>query len=316
MKKLLIPLLFVITAFTLTSCSKDDSSSSNNNQQTIQLKIDGVAKTFTVEAAIINNEINVVGTLSNSSNKAASETFSFSAYENSVATEIYNFTYTANGITYQQDASFTSNLTLHSNGKLKGNFSGATIESTTGETKLFSDGVIDITYDTGTPIASDISDALHMSFNTPDWNRFINCELLDFTPWPLDSYTNYVGSTSQSTNQSFYFSMPADSSAMNLTSNLKKYAIRDYAGYLQGPFEFSQKLPLQSGSSARLISQEGLSAASYNEVADIKYVGSEPNYALFKIKCRYKMMTYELNNPSNTKEVTGTFNLKVRTSKN
>jgi PBP1b-binding outer membrane lipoprotein LpoB len=316
MKKTITYLVLAITALTFTSCSKDDTSSSSSNTQTIQLKIDGVEKTFSIDAAKIGNEISVVGTLTSSSNKAASETITFNASENAAATEIYNFTYTSNGINYQQDVSFTSSLTLHGNGKLKGNFSGPTIESTNGETKLISEGSIDITYDTGTPSASDISDALHMSFNTPDWSRFINCELLDFSPWPLDSYTNYVGSTSQSTNQSFYFSMPADSSAMNLTSNLKKYAIRDYSDYLQGPFEFSQKLPLQSGSSARLISQDGLSAASYNEVAEIKYVGSEPNYALFKVKCRYKMMTYELNNPSNTKQVTGTFNLKVRTSKN
>jgi len=160
-----------------------------------------------------------------------------------------------------------------------------------------------------------VSDQLHLSFTTPDWNRFINCDQLDLYPSWINDATNSVSATSASTRETFCFSVPADSSAMVLPSNLKKYPIRNYFEN-QAPFEFSQKLPVTPSAQTYLISNEGQSEESYNEVVEIKYVSSEPDFALFKVKCRYKMTARELGNESNVKAISGTFHFKVRTSKN
>lgn len=160
---------------------------------------------------------------------------------------------------------------------------------------------------------SEISNTLHMAFKTPDWERFINCEHLDLMPIESNNVFG-VSATSASTNETFYFTYPKDSSAMRDPGNLKRYPIADYLENSQN-FEFSQKLPLSDGNSDRLISKAGLSEDSYNEVMAIEYVGTETNYALFKVKCRYKMKTYVLNDPSKIKDVSGTFHFKIRTKK-
>lgn len=160
---------------------------------------------------------------------------------------------------------------------------------------------------------SEISNTLHMAFKTPDWERFINCEQLNLPP--IESTNTFgVSATSASTNETFYFTYPKDSSALRNLGNLKRFAI---AGYLENsqPFEFSQKLPVTDGSSDRLISVPGLSGDSYNEVVGIEYVGREPEYALFKVKCRYKMKTYLLSDPTKVKDVSGTFHFKIRTNR-
>lgn len=162
---------------------------------------------------------------------------------------------------------------------------------------------------------NEISNTLHLSFKTPDWNQFINCDKLDLYSYPINEATNFVSATSASTSETFYFSIPKDSTAMVATGNLKKYAVANY-GENQNPFEFSQKLPVTQGSDKYLISLAGQSEQSYNEVAEIKYIGNEDNSALFKIKCRYKMMAHELNNETNVKSIEGTFHFKVRTSRN
>lgn len=159
-----------------------------------------------------------------------------------------------------------------------------------------------------------VSNTLHLSFDTPDWDRFINCEQLDLYPVGINELTNYVSATSASTKETFFFSMPADSSAMAAPGNLKKYAISNFGGNTE-PFQFSQKLPITDGSTTYLASKAGMSETSYNEVVAINYVGSEDNYAVFKVKCRYKMDAYEVGNETNVKPIEGTFHFKVRTSK-
>ena len=161
---------------------------------------------------------------------------------------------------------------------------------------------------------SSVSNTLHLSFATPDWDRFINCEQLDLDPIGINELTNYVSATSASTKETFFFSIPADSSAMVAPGNLKKYSISDF-GSNDEPFQFSQKLPITSGSTTYLASKAGMSETSYNEVVDIKYTGSEGSYAVFKVKCKYQMDAYEVGNEANVKPVSGTFHFKVRTSK-
>jgi hypothetical protein len=313
MRHFYLLLSFSCLSLHLFSCSKSEESNTPSGQN-IQLKIDGTTKTFQIQASKINGVISVVGSSTSTSRTTVTDEISFTASEDDSITEISNFSYTANGITYTADNAFSSNLIQHSNGKLKGTLMGI-VREPNGTTKTITDCNFDFTYEMGTTESSDINNSLHMSFTTPDWSRFIPCDLLDLYPDTIDASTNYVSATSQSTNETFVFSIPADSSAMVLPSNLKKYTIRNYFEN-QAPFEFSQKLPIQSGSSTKLLSKEGLSASSYNEVASITYVGNESDYCVFKVKCRYKMLTYELNNPSNIKLVTGTFHLKVRTSKN
>jgi hypothetical protein len=161
---------------------------------------------------------------------------------------------------------------------------------------------------------SGISNDLHLSFVTPDWNRTINCDQLNLFPAYLNDSTNYVSASSASTLETFCFSLPSDSSQMVKLTNLKKYSIRNFYEN-NSPFEFSQKLPLNSGSSLRLVSLDSLSAFSYNEVTEINYVGFEATYCLFKVKCKYVMLTKEVGNETNIKPISGTFHFKVRTSR-
>lgn len=160
---------------------------------------------------------------------------------------------------------------------------------------------------------SSVPSSLHMAFKTPDWERQIDCTLLDLTPFYITEGVFGVSATSQSTSESFYFSYPADSSDFVQSANLKKYDIAEY-GYNDDVFEFSQKLPVTSGSSDRLISLEGSADDQYNEVVAITYDHSEADYAVFKIKCRYSMQTYLLSDANTQKLVTGTYHLKVRTT--
>lgn len=159
-----------------------------------------------------------------------------------------------------------------------------------------------------------VDNTLHLAFKTPDWERKIDCTHLDLDPIGLNDSTSYVSATSASTNETFYFSFPKDSSAMVKPSNIKKYKIV-VTGDNERPFEFSQKLPIAAGAQTKLISVEGLTSGSYNEVVEIKYIGVKGSYAQFQVKCRYSMNMYEALNESNKKVVTGTFHFKVKTTR-
>ncbi len=156
-----------------------------------------------------------------------------------------------------------------------------------------------------------VDNTLHMAFKTPDWERKIDCTHLDLDPIGLNDSTSYVSATSASTNETFYFSFPRDSSAMVRSSNIKKYDITR-VGANKKPFEFSQTLPINAGSTTKLVSLAGSATDSYNEVLEIKYTGVKGNYAQFQIKCRYSMNMQETLNESNKKLVTGTFHFKVK----
>lgn len=166
----------------------------------------------------------------------------------------------------------------------------------------------------GESTGGEVSNSLHLKFKTPDWERTINCEHLDLMPMSPIEGVYAVSATSASTNETFYFSYPQDSSAMNQISNYKKYAIAGY-GDNDAPFQFSQKLPDNQGSSDRLISLPDMTSQYYNEVEKIEYVGHEANYSIFKVKCKYNMRTYLLSNESVIKEVSGTFHFKIRTTR-
>lgn len=168
--------------------------------------------------------------------------------------------------------------------------------------------------DVNNPGNGGVGNTLHLSFKTPDWEEFINCEQLDLYGYSVNETTNYVSATSASTKESFYFAIPKDSSAMVQPGNLKKYAIKEY-GDVTAPFEFSQKLPVTKGASTYIVSEESSSDEFYNEVVAIAYDGHDQTHAFFKVKCRYYMSTHELNNETNVKPVSGTFHFKVRTSR-
>jgi len=159
-----------------------------------------------------------------------------------------------------------------------------------------------------------VDNTLHMAFKTPDWERKIDCTHLDLDPIGLNDSTSYVSATSASTNETFYFSFPRDSSAMVRSSNIKKYGIVRVGANIK-PFEFSQTLPIIANSTTKLVSLAGSSSDSYNEVLEIKYIGVKGNYAQFQIKCRYSMSMGEILNESNKRLVTGTFHFKVKTKR-
>jgi len=171
----------------------------------------------------------------------------------------------------------------------------------------------DISNDSTT--SSEISNLQHISFYTPEWNRFIDCSLLDFQPNYQNDSTSFINASSASTKQSFYFTYPSDSATLANASNIKKYSIRLYGSH-EGYFEFSQKLPYTDGSADRLISEYGFSDSIYNQILSIKYLDSKASMPRFEIKGRYVMMAYVLNtsdysNTSNKRKITGTYNIKV-----
>ncbi|PWA04452.1 hypothetical protein [Flavobacterium psychrotolerans] len=163
------------------------------------------------------------------------------------------------------------------------------------------------------------SDALHLAFKTPDWERNINCELLDLNPTIINDSTSIVSASSASTRETFYFSYPNDSSKIVKAKYLKKYKIMSVYGNVE-PFQFSQKLPLDANSieslDKRLVSTEGFSTSEYNQVLEVKYLKSEQNFAVFRVKCKYEMKAYLVSTPEIIKPVSGTFTFKIRTTKN
>ena len=162
---------------------------------------------------------------------------------------------------------------------------------------------------------------LFFNFHTPDWERTISCENIDFLPTDeISEGVAYVVATSASTNATFGFPFPADSSAMALTSNIKKYSIADYNswGTSDGTsFEISLKLNTTGvNDSDRLYSVAGFSDTNnFNEITSIEYIGSEANYANFRVKGNYKMNMLVVANPSESKLVTGSYCIKFRTHK-
>lgn len=170
--------------------------------------------------------------------------------------------------------------------------------------------------------AADVSNAtsldLHFAFKTPDWERKVDCTLLDLYPSFVNDTTSSVRATSASTKESFWFTYPKDSSEIVRPRTYKKYKIMEY-GYNEEPFQFSQVLPLDASSlgnsSKTLVSKAGFSATEYNQVTEIKYIKSESQYAVFKIKCAYEMKTYLPSTPDLIKPVSGTYAFIIRTSK-
>lgn len=152
------------------------------------------------------------------------------------------------------------------------------------------------------------SDALHLSFYTPDWNAYINCDQL-----VMDATTNaQVSATSQSTKETFYLTVPQDSSTMSDPANIKKYAING-----EDLFTFNQTLPITSGSDTRLYGIINLSDSSYNEITSIKYDHSDANAAYFKLKASYKMKMKPLYSTSNdtVKYVYGDYHFLIKTNR-
>lgn len=159
---------------------------------------------------------------------------------------------------------------------------------------------------------------LHFAFKTPDWERKVDCTLLNLYPSFVNDTTSSVRATSASTKESFWLTYPKDSSEIVRPRTYKKYKIMEY-GYNEEPFQFSQVLPLDASSlgnsSKTLVSKAGFSATEYNQVTEIKYIKSESQYAVFKIKCAYEMKTYLPSTPTVNKPVSGTYAFIIRTSK-
>jgi len=320
MKKHFLNLLGLILLLGTAACSSnagsDSASNDNNNsaavpEQLWSVSIDNTAKTFKAYASKLNNGLQVTAIRTDGSG-ALVESISFEATEGTQTASLSNFVYNVNGVTYQQDPAFSSSLTQHAAGKLKGQFSGNVVYNN--QTVTFATTPFDLTYDANLSDESSVASSLHMSFSSPDWNRFIPCDQLNLNPTQLDASTYYVYASSASTNQTFMFSYPADSSAMVAASNLRKYPIAAYFDN-QSAFQFSQKFPLNASSSSRLASMAGFSALSFNEVVDVKYKGSEASYAVFEVKCKYRMLMQDVLNTAVVKPVSGTYHLKVRTNK-
>ncbi|GAB2551010.1 hypothetical protein [Rufibacter soli] len=159
-----------------------------------------------------------------------------------------------------------------------------------------------------------VADDLHFSFKTPDWENKMDCTLLDLPSYGLDPQTYYTFGTSAQANNTFFLSFPKDSSSMVAPGNVKKYPVQELGNHTL-PFQLSMKVPVVEGSRWFLISQEGLSTDSYNEVVAVKYMGRNGSEAIFQIKGRYKMAMTQVNASMAPKPVTGTYHLKVKTTR-
>lgn len=164
-----------------------------------------------------------------------------------------------------------------------------------------------------------VSDNLHFAFKTPDWERTIDCSKLDFIPTVFNDSTYGISATSASTQETFCFTYPKDGSKIVNPKYLKKHKIMSIYEN-NAPFQLSQKLPLNQNSfddlSKKLVSSEGFSDLVYNEVVEVKYLSSDADYMIFRVKCKYKMETSLPLNPEVIKQVSGTFTFKIRTTKN
>jgi len=160
-------------------------------------------------------------------------------------------------------------------------------------------------------------DQTHFSFKTPDWNGYVPCKL-DFEAIALNDSTNVIAFDSASTNASLCFTYPKDSSEIVKNRELKRYKIKSHFDNY-APFQFSLKLPSNKKSmddlTKRLVSNAGFSATEYNEVTEVKYLKSEPHYAVFRVKCNYKLNARIISTPKLSKPVSGTFTFLVRTAK-
>ncbi len=171
---------------------------------------------------------------------------------------------------------------------------------------------------TGSP-TNNTSQELFFSFQTPDWQRSIACDQMDFNPSnEITTGLAYALATSASTNATFGFPFPTDSSVMALTSNINTYRISDYNpwGTTDGSaFEISLKLNKNGvDDTQRLYSLAGLSENNYNQVTSVTYVGSDANFANFLVTGNYKMdMVDPLINEY--KPVTGSYKIKFKTRK-
>ena len=133
---------------------------------------------------------------------------------------------------------------------------------------------------------------LHFAFKTPDWERKIDCTLLDLYPIVFNDTTSGVSAYSASTKEAYCFTYPKDSSDIVRPHTYKKYKVMEYYSN-EEPFQFSQKLPLYQNSlnnpTTKLVSNEGFSDTEYNEVTEVKYIKSEANNAVFRVKYIYKL---------------------------
>lgn len=129
------------------ACSSDSSkSSSSTPTNKVLCKIGGASKTLSAQATKTNTEIDVVATLT-SAKSAGTETIQFVAYENELATKIYDFTYVVNGETYtpETETDLSSSFSQKGNGKLVGSFSG-TVKNSSGQALNITGGTFNIVY--------------------------------------------------------------------------------------------------------------------------------------------------------------------------
>ncbi|PID95654.1 MAG: hypothetical protein CSA94_00435 [Bacteroidetes bacterium] len=164
------------------------------------------------------------------------------------------------------------------------------------------------------------SEQLFFSFKTPEWERSIPCDKIKFPPDnQISEEISYVQASSISTNASFTFSFPADSSAMASASNIKSYGIVGYQNTdNMKSFSISMKLNKKGPEDPkyRLISLDGFSDKDYNKVTSIEYVDSDSKYANFIIKGNYKMKMLVIGGEKEEfQHVTGSYCIKLNTYK-
>ncbi len=162
---------------------------------------------------------------------------------------------------------------------------------------------------------TEVDNSLHFSFKTFDWERKVDCSHLDLFGNTVNDSTLSVWVPSASTNATFIFNYPADSSKMVSIKNLKKYGIADLVSNVYTPFTLGLKLPLTQGSSERLLSNTGFNQNEYCQITEIKYLKSDAKTAKFAVKGKYSLQARLLNSESAPKLITGTFNWVVNTSK-
>ena len=85
--------------------------------------------------------------------------------------------------------------------------------------------------------AGNSSDRLHFSFKTPDWERWVNCDL-DFPVIALNYSTNVISISSASSKASLFFLYPKDSSKIVNDRELKRFKSKCFSENDE-PFQYS-----------------------------------------------------------------------------
>ncbi|MEL1246412.1 hypothetical protein AAEO56_19215 [Flavobacterium sp. DGU11] len=143
MKKLFLFICLSVSVLFFTACSNNDDSPSGNR---VSFKINGVQKTFRGVAAIgesDNGGATILYHIKAATDANSAEIISFYVPAGTTGANMaYSFDYVTDNTLFTNNG-VSSNVTVNSNKKMKGSFSGSVVNDA-GQVKTITDGTFDI----------------------------------------------------------------------------------------------------------------------------------------------------------------------------